>query len=38
MMIFMNGTNRAGIKSGLQVLIVLRPDQRTGKQILRSMR
>jgi len=27
----MNGTNRAGIKSGLKVLIVLKKDQRSGK-------
>jgi len=26
----MNGTNRADIKSGLKVLIVLKKDQRTG--------
>jgi uncharacterized repeat protein (TIGR03833 family) len=27
----MDGTNRANIKSGLQVLIVLKKDQRSGK-------
>lgn len=27
----MNGTNRANIKPGLRVLIVLKADQRTGK-------
>ena len=27
----MNGTNRVSIKSGLQVLIVLKKDQRSGK-------
>jgi len=27
----MNGTNRADIKSGLKVLIVLKQDQRSGK-------
>ena len=27
----MNGTNRAGIKSGVKVLIVLKEDQRSGK-------
>ena len=27
----MNGTNRADIKSGLKVLIVLKKDQRSGK-------
>ena len=27
----MNGTNRAGMKSGLKVLIVLKKDQRSGK-------
>ena len=27
----MNGTNRAEIKSGLKVLIVLKKDQRSGK-------
>jgi uncharacterized repeat protein (TIGR03833 family) len=27
----MNGTNRADIKSGLKVLIVLKEDQRSGK-------
>jgi uncharacterized repeat protein (TIGR03833 family) len=27
----MNGTNRANIKPGLQVSIVLKKDQRTGK-------
>jgi len=27
----MNGTNRANIKPGLSVLIVLKKDQRTGK-------
>ncbi len=27
----MNGTNRADIKPGLLVLIVLKEDQRTGK-------
>jgi uncharacterized repeat protein (TIGR03833 family) len=27
----MNGTNRADIKAGLKVLIVLKKDQRTGK-------
>jgi uncharacterized repeat protein (TIGR03833 family) len=27
----MNGTNRADIKPGLKVLIVLKKDQRTGK-------
>jgi uncharacterized repeat protein (TIGR03833 family) len=28
----MNGTNRADIKSGLKVLIVLKKDQRSGKR------
>jgi uncharacterized repeat protein (TIGR03833 family) len=28
----MNGTNLADIKSGLKVLIVLKQDQRSGKQ------
>ena len=28
----MNGTNRADIKSGLKVLIVLKEDQRSGKR------
>jgi len=28
----MNGTNRGDIKSGLKVLIVLKQDQRSGKQ------
>ena len=27
----MNGTNRADLKSGLKVLIVLKKDQRSGK-------
>jgi uncharacterized repeat protein (TIGR03833 family) len=27
----MNGTNRGDIKSGLEVLIVLKKDQRSGK-------
>ena len=27
----MDGTNRANIKAGLQVLIVLKKDQRSGK-------
>jgi uncharacterized repeat protein (TIGR03833 family) len=27
----MDGTNRANIKSGLQVFIVLKKDQRSGK-------
>ena len=27
----MNGINRVDIKSGLKVLIVLKPDQRSGK-------
>jgi uncharacterized repeat protein (TIGR03833 family) len=27
----MNGTNRADIRSGLKVLIVLKQDQRSGK-------
>jgi uncharacterized repeat protein (TIGR03833 family) len=27
----MNGTNRADIKSGIKVLIVLKEDQRSGK-------
>lgn len=27
----MNGTNRADIKPGLKVLIVLKKDQRTGR-------
>ncbi len=27
----MNGTNRANIKPGLRVLIVLKKDQRSGK-------
>jgi len=27
----MNGTNRANIKKGLRVLIVLKKDQKTGK-------
>ena len=27
----MDGTNRASIKSGLQVLIVIKKDQRSGK-------
>ena len=27
----MNGINRIDIKSGLKVLIVLKPDQRSGK-------
>ncbi|QTA83341.1 DUF2196 [Desulfonema limicola] len=27
----MNGTNRADIKTGLNVLIVLKKDQRSGK-------
>lgn len=28
---FMNGTNRAELKPGLRVLIVLKKDQKTGK-------
>ena len=27
----MDGTNRANIRSGLQVLIILKKDQRSGK-------